>query len=807
MTSLDFSELLSKQLLVSNSCLYSKTPTPSLFRCTSLFGITSFFPEPPFFSETENETQETDLNSSGCSFRQSIRLPFEEDDPQFVQLYKKWNDRIRNQRFYVRDLTSFIQSSSRRQSNDERRGSDLSEVDQVNNNYHSSEDEEHEDTSLLRVDEDFTFRIIVLQVIGVAKEYRDLFCQFNFLHLPQETFSTEPIKNTGSGPPPGFFRIQNVTVKVTKAFKKYLKTQPLLFEVFGHYQQHPLDKESKDTSSSNVNHTTRQVPRRLIPKQLPISTPVKSQRYHCPTVTSNAAQVHGKYDIMVWLEICELAPTGEYIPVSVEVDEESACPGTFCLQQGIQRRIRMTLIHEYDVDVQWREIRELVVGRVRSEAEVDFEDDEDDSILSLSLFPGEFLQPLDNRVVFQVEAAWDTSLHNNVLLNRVTPSGERVYLTLSAYIDLEKCTQPVVVTKDICLIVFGRDSRMFTRSNARTLKQLFNFKQEQIMNRASSVYELILRRVIDTASPGVQRRERKVLDTSSTYVRGEENLIGWQPRGDSLIFEHQWELEKITRIELVERMRHILAVRETLKHQDSQVTKLNMSSSRMNLAALTSPPSPVSTQTMDEAFVALDEREKEICHRVLLFLQNQVPSKSFGQQQVNVENSNSNNTHATSNHSSPEETSPDKMIPFPAARPRTGILSDVSKKVSFTPEMEEVRLNPTTSRKGELAIMDERTNKWTKHWLVVRRPYLFMFKDEKDLIERAVINLTDAQVDFCVHDDPKEESLVFSVTTRSREYWFRASSGKEVHDWLYAINPLLAGEILSKLSRSKRDSI
>lgn len=44
---------------------------------------------------------------------------------------------------------------------------------------------------------------------------------------------------------------------------------------------------------------------------------------------------------------------------------------------------------------------------------------------------------------------------------------------------------------------------------------------------------------------GMQRRRRKVLDTSVAYVRGEENLAGWRPRGDSLIAEHQWELEKM----------------------------------------------------------------------------------------------------------------------------------------------------------------------------------------------------------------------------------------------------------------------
>ena len=62
----------------------------------------------------------------------------------------------------------------------------------------------------------------------------------------------------------------------------------------------------------------------------------------------------------------------------------------------------------------------------------------------------------------------------------------------------------------------------------------------------------------------MQRRQRRVLDTSSTYVRGEENLDGWRPRGDSLIFEHQWELEKITRLTMVEQTRHVLLLKEKM---------------------------------------------------------------------------------------------------------------------------------------------------------------------------------------------------------------------------------------------------
>jgi kinesin family protein 1 len=39
-------------------------------------------------------------------------------------------------------------------------------------------------------------------------------------------------------------------------------------------------------------------------------------------------------------------------------------------------------------------------------------------------------------------------------------------------------------------------------------------------------------------------------------VRGEENLNGWRPRGDSLLVDHQWELEKLTRLQLVHKKKY-----------------------------------------------------------------------------------------------------------------------------------------------------------------------------------------------------------------------------------------------------------
>lgn len=94
-------------------------------------------------------------------------------------------------------------------------------------------------------------------------------------------------------------------------------------------------------------------------------------------------------------------------------------------------------MHDQSVELRWRDVRELVVGRIRNNPESDDDEDNDSSVLSLGLFPGEYLEiPGDDRVMFRFEAAWDSSLHNSTLLNRVTAQGEQIFLTISAYLEV-----------------------------------------------------------------------------------------------------------------------------------------------------------------------------------------------------------------------------------------------------------------------------------------------------------------------------------------------------------------------------------
>ncbi|XP_053941594.1 kinesin-like protein KIF1B isoform X9 [Cuculus canorus] len=770
----------------------------------------------------------------------------------------------------------------------------------------------------------FTFRVTVLQASGILPEYADIFCQFNFLHRHDEAFSTEPLKNNGRGTPLGFYHVQNIAVEVTESFVEYIKTKPIVFEVFGHYQQHPLHLQGQDLNSPP------QPSRRFFPPPMPLSKPdherkIELIRYlmsgyvnvhvlntlseHANVLASSAVaafqdgadqlppflflpipscqserapkrdvpatklntmskpslgQSVSKYDLLVWFEISELEPTGEYIPAIVDHTGGLPCQGTFLLHQGIQRRITVTIIHEKGSELHWKDVRELVVGRIRNKAEVD--EAAVDAILSLNIISAKYLKSshssnrlfLDKdmpRTFYRFEAVWDSSLHNSLLLNRVTPYGEKIYMTLSAYLELDHCIQPAVVTKDVCMVFYSRDAKI---SPPRSLRNLFGsgYSKSPDSNRVTGIYELSLCKMADTGSPGMQRRRRKVLDTSVAYVRGEENLAGWRPRGDSLILEHQWELEKLELLHEVEKTRHFLLLREKLGDSipKSLSDSLSPSLSSGTLSTSTSISSQISTTTFESAVTpsessgydsadieSLVDREKELATKCLQLL-----THTFNREFNQVYNSISDcklsdispigRDPSVSSFSSatltPSSTCPslvdsrcssiDQKTPEANSRAsspcheveqfqlmpavETSYLARAGKNefLNLVPDIEEIRPGSVVSKKGYLHFKEPLSSSWAKHFVVVRRPYVFIYNSDKDPVERGIINLSTAQVEYSEDQQAMVKTPnTFGVCTKHRGVLLQAINDKDMNDWLYAFNPLLAGTIRSKLARRR----
>ncbi|XP_038138291.1 kinesin-like protein KIF1A isoform X7 [Cyprinodon tularosa] len=720
-------------------------------------------------------------------------------------------------------------------------------ADEVNNNTCAAGSDELEnpekagiDAALehLKIGNIFTFRVTVLQASSISAEYADIFCQFNFIHRHDEAFSTEPLKNTARGPPLGFYHVQNIAVEVTKSFVDYIGTQPIIFEVFGHYQKQPFLPLCKDVSSP-LRPCKRQ-----FPQVMPLSKPVPATKLKAMT-RPQAGPCHCKHDLMVFFEICELEANGDYIPAVVDHRGGLPCQGTFLLHQGLQRRIAITIVHESAGDIEWNDVRELVVGRLRNTQEAD-ETIIDPNILSLNILSAGYVKPLQDdrqfldsdmpRTFYRFEAAWDSSMHNSLLLNRVTPYGEKIYMTLSAYLEMENCTQPAVITKDICMVFYSRDTKL---SASRSIRNLFGTGSLRAAdgNRVTGVYEVSLCNLADTGSPGMQRRRRRVLDTSVAYVRGEENLAGWRPRSDSLILEHQWELEKLSLLQDVEKTKHFLLLKEKL--QSTLVA--GQQSLQSCLTEDLSESSEVAEAEREAACGSeiTTERQRELAARCLRLLTHSfnreyshvcISASESKISEMSVTLPRDDSSLSALNTIIPSSTCPSlvegcynntelkppaprshAVSPSPetqqeaADRKAVNAGSDVKPRTRRSvPDIQEIRVSPIVSKKGYIHFLEPHTNGWVKRYVVVRRPYVYIYNSERDTVERAILNLSSAQVEYSEDQQAMLKTPnTFAVCTEHRGILLQATNDKEMHDWLYAFNPLLAGTIRSKLSRRR----
>ena len=152
-----------------------------------------------------------------------------------------------------------------------------------------------------------------------------------------------------------------------------------------------------------------------------------------------------------------------------------------------------------------------------------------------------------DRTVYRIEAVWDSSLHNSELLNK---PGGKIWLTVSAYLEIQNCSSPVCISRDVCTQVFPRDARLghcrrfigslffclfvcfclnyfIVTQIGNSLRQLLSPRagrtsQRSDTQRLATIYEISLRyqnQDILRPSPA-----RPVIDTTSQYVKGEEYL-------------------------------------------------------------------------------------------------------------------------------------------------------------------------------------------------------------------------------------------------------------------------------------------
>lgn len=234
-----------------------------------------------------------------------------------------------------------------------------------------------------------------------------------------------------------------------------------------------------------------------------------------------------QHDVLAKIEIRELGERGEYVPVPVVSTNALDC-GAFFLRQGLQRRLVLRLSHNSGRAFDWKRVSNVSLGNVRlfdhggrihaaTSAAVA-------ELRGMGNPRAEFLSDGSSNLSFA--AAWDSSVHDSPHLNCNTASGSRALVRLAFEIQVGGVVDPLTFTLDIAVTVSSRD--------ARPPNRLLNMlTSTRLSSSISSIFAIRLS-PFSTRRPGELWR----LDTAETFVRGEESLAGWKPRGLSLVRDH-----------------------------------------------------------------------------------------------------------------------------------------------------------------------------------------------------------------------------------------------------------------------------
>lgn len=393
------------------------------------------------------------------------------------------------------------------------------------------------------------------------------------------------------------------------------------------------------------------------------------------------------HDILTWIDIVELGAGGTYEPTPV-VSNHALDSGAFHLHQGLQRRVVLTLSHNSGHAWEWRQVQSASLGNVRlldSRGRIHASE----RSMNVDLRPirdalAHFSDDGHSSIVF--EAAWDSSMHDSIFLNRVTGSGDRVLLELTWTVLAEGTPAPLEFSTDIALTMQNRDAR--PPSKFATF-----LSSTRVLSRVSTLFNVRLTPLLTKRSDDIWR-----LNTAESYVRGEDILSKWRPRGVTLVRDY-----------------------ENIRRERTLWAELEACRALYEAYQLTLPPVELDETTLTSKALSLWQRRFGTTAEVAL-----------DQQPV-----------LTAVRELDDAQTPTLERPPMAPRKLTARVSSVPR-------------NGYASRRGYLAVLrDPSSNAWRKHWFVLRRPYLFAFKDATETDEATgphgesgfVINLERAKVE------------------------------------------------------------
>lgn len=469
------------------------------------------------------------------------------------------------------------------------------------------------------------------------------------------------------------------------------------------------------------------------------------QRQHGSRIAEDEFLTEEKHDVFARVEILELSENGQYEPVDVS-QMSTLDSGAYQLHQGLQRRISVNITHTCGQSLPWDEVNNLRVGSIRlldsggqvPEASVL----QQDVALKLVSVPS-LKDNADGTSNVSLIGTWDSSAHASLLLDRTTSEKLRVQMTLSWEVCSTRLQTPLNFSMDLAVQI---RPRAFLRAPSM-LSQFWN--PARTAHSTSGMFVVSVK-----PSPIESASDLWRMDTQYEYVKGEELLSGWSPRGVSLIREY------------------IDVRRQQLKAAEVEETKSLFG--RENL--LVTPSRPLHDST------PLSPPQRDLLRH---FLQTwQSPNTTDpGATILSTTNTLPPADGTTTNTSSPHHR------PQPAPHTKTTGKPHVSATVTFKAK------NPSLTKSGHLLMPDPSQSRWVRRYLELRRPYLHIH-GVPDGDELNAINLRDARVDHA----PQVARLlrrsgaaaavlnVFAIYARRNAFLLATRSEREKVEWVLRLD-------------------
>ena len=233
-----------------------------------------------------------------------------------------------------------------------------------------------------------------------------------------------------------------------------------------------------------------------------------------------------QHDVFSKVQIFEMAETGDYQTVDVE-QTSNIDPGTYQLHQGLQRRIMISLSYSSAQSMEWTRVKYVRVGKIRlfdpGASIPHVASPKADVQLKMVHEPKMVESGSGNKEVTML-AQWDSSLHGSQLLDRPTAQGYTVQVNVSIGILSSRTSTPLSFPIELHLQIRPRS---WLRPQSM-FKQLW--KATRVVNSMSSMFNVILKPASSKNVNDIWRH-----DSQYEYIKGEENLGNWRPRGPNLL--------------------------------------------------------------------------------------------------------------------------------------------------------------------------------------------------------------------------------------------------------------------------------